>query len=189
MTLGQIQNEKEVVIAYDGRGLNKAEQNYCTTEREALSLISGIKKFQPYLHGRKFKIFTDHSSLKWLMNMKDATGRLARWSLLIQQFDFEIIHRPGKDHTNADSLSRRPYDICKLSEQATETKEIFEKQRKDQNLAEIIDFHENDVLPDDDGKARKLLLSKDAFFMGEDGLLYHLDRTRKRKCRLETSCS
>ena len=41
-TLAQIQNGKEVVIAYNGRGLNKAEQNYSTTEREALALVEGI---------------------------------------------------------------------------------------------------------------------------------------------------
>ncbi|KAL9976989.1 hypothetical protein ACROYT_G014344 [Oculina patagonica] len=109
-TLAQKQNGKEVVIAYNGRGLNRAEQNYSTTEREALALVEGIKKFQPYLFGRKFTVITDHSSLRWLMNVKDATGRLARWSLLLQQYDFEIVHRPGREHSNADSLSRRPYE-------------------------------------------------------------------------------
>ncbi len=56
-------------------------------------MIEGIKKFQPYLHGRKFTVHTDHA-LKWLMTIKDVTGRLARWSLFIQQFDFDIKHRP-----------------------------------------------------------------------------------------------
>ena len=103
-TLGQVQNGKEVVIAYNGRSLNQAGQNYSTTERE-----EGIKKFQPYLHRRRFTVVTDHSSLRWLMNVKDASGRLATWALLLQQYDFEIVHRPGKVHGNADSLSRGPY--------------------------------------------------------------------------------
>lgn len=64
------------MIAYNGRGLNQAEKNYSTTEREALALIAGIKKFQPYLHRRRFTAVTDHSSLRWLMNVKDASGRL-----------------------------------------------------------------------------------------------------------------
>ena len=84
-----------MVIAYNGRDLNQAERNYTTTEREALALVEGIKKFQPYLHDRKFVVYTDHSSLRWLMNVKDATGRLARWALLLQQYNFEIIHLPG----------------------------------------------------------------------------------------------
>ena len=108
-TFAQKQNCKEVVIAYNGSGLNQAEKNYSTTEREALALVEGIKKSQPYLFGRKFTVITDHSSLRWLMNaVKDATGRLARWSLLLQQYNFEIVHRPRKEHSNADSLSQRP---------------------------------------------------------------------------------
>ena len=92
-TLAQVQNAKEVVIAYNGRGLNQAERNYSTTEREALALVEGIKKFQPYLQNRKFTVVTDHSSLRWLMNVKDASGHLARWALLLQQYDFDIVHR------------------------------------------------------------------------------------------------
>ena len=74
--LTQIQNGKEVVIAYSGRGLKQAERNYTTTERDALALVEGIKKFQPYLHDRKFVVNTDHSSLRWFINVKDAPGRL-----------------------------------------------------------------------------------------------------------------
>ena len=60
-TLAQIQQGKELVIAYNGPGLNQAEKNYSTTEKEALALIEGVRKFQPYLHDRKFTVVTDHS--------------------------------------------------------------------------------------------------------------------------------
>ena len=80
-TLAQIQNGKEVFITYNGRGLNEAEQNYSTTEREALALVGSIKKFQPYLHNHKLTVVTDHSSFCWIMNVKDTSGRLARWAL------------------------------------------------------------------------------------------------------------
>jgi len=114
-TLAQKQNGKEVVIPYNGRGLNSAEQKYSTTEKECLALIEGIKKLQPYLHNRTFTVYTDHSSLRWLMNVKDATGRLARWSLLLQHYDFDTVYPPGKQNGNADGLSRRPYETCELS--------------------------------------------------------------------------
>ena len=74
--LAQIRNGKEVVFAYNGRALNLAEHNYTTTEREALALVEGIpvKLFQAYFHDHKFVVYTDHSSLRWLMNVKEATG-------------------------------------------------------------------------------------------------------------------
>ena len=109
MTLGQIQDNREVVIAYAGRNLSPTEQAYSATEREALAVVGGIKKFQPYLYGQRFTVHSDHHALRWLRNIKDVTGRLARWSLFIQQFDFEIKHRPGVNNGNADALSRRPY--------------------------------------------------------------------------------
>ena len=185
-TLAQIQNGKEVVISYNGRGLNQAEQNYSTTEREALALVEGIKKFQPYLHNHKFTVVTDHSSLRWLMNVKDASGRLARWALLLQQYDFNIVHRPGRIHGNADCLSRRPYDSCEMSSLKKEeprTPHTQEMQRRDPELAVMIDFLENDILPTNDKDARKILLTSDNFYIGQDGLLYHIDFNRRRNAR------
>ena len=183
-TLAQKQDGKEVVIAYNGRGLNPAEKNYSTTEREALALVEGIKKFQPYLFGRKFTVITDHSSLRWLMNVKDATGRLARWSLLLQQHDFDITHRPGREHSNADSLSRRPYENCpdlnSLQKEEPQVAKTRELQRRDPQLSEMIDFLENDVIPSNDKIAHEVLLTSDSFYIGQDGLLYHLDHNRKR---------
>ena len=132
-TLAQNQNGKEVVIAYNGRGLNSAEQNCTTTEGEALALVEGVRKFQPYLHNRKFTVYTDHSSLRWLMNVRDATGRLARWALLLQQYDFDIVHRPGKIHGNADNLSRRRFDTCDMSSLQKDSQVVRtrEMQRRD----------------------------------------------------------
>ena len=76
-TLGQIQNGKEVDIAYARRDLNAAESNYSTTEREMLGVIFGIRKFEPYLHGRKFTLHTDHHVSKWLTMINNPSGRLA----------------------------------------------------------------------------------------------------------------
>ena len=78
MVLGQVQNGREVVTSYSGRKLLQAEKNYSVTEREALAAVAGVKYFQPYLYGRKFTIHTDHNAVRWLMNIREPTGRLAR---------------------------------------------------------------------------------------------------------------
>lgn len=106
--LSQIQDGSEKVIAYYSRVLGKSERNYCVTRRELLAIIDSLKSFHHYLYGRKFVIRTDHISLRWLMSFKNLEGQMARWLERIQQYDFEIFHRKGKLHGNADGLSRRP---------------------------------------------------------------------------------
>lgn len=69
-------------------------------------MIWAIKKLRPYLEGYAFKVITDHSALRWLRNLKEPTGRLARWALEMQQWEFEIIHRKGALHHVPDALSR-----------------------------------------------------------------------------------
>ncbi len=113
--LGQNINSKETVLAYGGRKLNKAETHYSKTESEALAVVDGIKHYQPYLSGAKFYFHTDHNSLSWLMCIKDPTGRLARWALQLQQYDFEIMHRSGSANANADALSRHTHHVDALS--------------------------------------------------------------------------
>ena len=53
-----------------------------------------------------FTVITDHSSLKWLCNLHNPTGRLSRWALELQAYDFEIIHRKGCLNYVPDALSR-----------------------------------------------------------------------------------
>lgn len=68
----------EKVISYISRSLTKPVQKYTTTERECLAVLFAIEKFRPYIEGTRFTVITDHYSLKWLNNIKDPVGRIAR---------------------------------------------------------------------------------------------------------------
>src|SRR5699024_46198 len=96
----------EKVICYLSRSLTKQEKKYSTTERECLAVLWSIEKLRPYIEGTHFKVVTDHWSLCWLSNLKDPYGRLGRWMLKLQQYDFTLVHRKGKEHVVPDMLSR-----------------------------------------------------------------------------------
>lgn len=103
----QVIDNVEHVIAYPSRSLSAAERNYSTAEKECLAVIWSIQKYRAYLEGYHFKVITDHCSLRWLHNLKNPTGQLARWSLALLEYDFTITHRRGANHHVPDSLSRR----------------------------------------------------------------------------------
>ena len=96
------------MIAYGGRSLNKSERNWGITDLEGLALVEGIRHFKVYLSDKPFTDYSDHQALKSLKTSK-ATGRLGRWAVFLQGYQYEVIHKPGKIHSNADSLSRREY--------------------------------------------------------------------------------
>lgn len=95
-------------VAYASKVNNHAEANYSITELECLAVVWAVKLFRPYLYGRTFGIVTDHAALKWLMTRPNLAGRLHRWSLTLQEYDFSIEYRPGSTNVVADALSRAP---------------------------------------------------------------------------------
>ena len=111
--LSQADDEgRERVVAYGSRLLSKPERRYCVTRRELLAVVFFTHQFRSYLIGRQFVLRTDHGSLVWLKNFREPEGQVARWLERLQEFDFQVIHRRGKKHTNADALSRLPCCQC-----------------------------------------------------------------------------
>ena len=120
--LSQVQDGVEVPIAFASNSLSKAQRNYCTTKRELLAVVVYTKKFKHFLWGSDFTLRTDHSSLKWLLNFRDAEGMIGRWLAHLSEFGLEhsqIQHRAGVKHINADALSRKPIRKC-LKEDCTD---------------------------------------------------------------------
>lgn len=104
--LTQIIDGKEHVICYLSRALTKNELKFSVTEKELLCVLWACEKLRCYIEGTRFTVITDHHSLIWLNNLKNPQGRLGRWALRLQQFDMEVVHRPGKNHVVPDCLSR-----------------------------------------------------------------------------------
>ncbi len=123
--LGQLDEEgKEYVIAYASRSNNKAESNYSSYEGECLAVVWAVIHFRPYLYGTNFTLYTDHQPIKWLMTNDKLTGKLARWALILQEYEFKVIHRPDITHQNVDTMSRRPLTT---SEDFSEARQDFDQ--------------------------------------------------------------
>ena len=156
--LTQNQHGHERAVLYGGQNFLDTEKKYSTTEREALSVIVAIQKCQPYLLGNHFTVVVDHQVLKWLMNLRDPTGRLARWALTLQEYDFNIQYRPGKDHGNADTLSRHVYTIFQQPMfPQTSMEESHKAQSRDDKLQPLIQYLKDGTLPTDAQTTEKLM--------------------------------
>ena len=95
-------------LGYWSRTLNAAERNYSTTEKECLAIVWAVTHLRPYLEGVEFTVRTDHHALRWVMNLAEAQGRLARWRLRLSEFSFKVEYSPGATHHAADTMSRLP---------------------------------------------------------------------------------
>ncbi|OWZ22555.1 Enzymatic Polyprotein [Phytophthora megakarya] len=102
-------------IGYASKVTSETEENYGITELECLAVVWAIRLFRPYLYGRRFVIVTDHASFKWLMTNLTLTGKLHRWALTLQGYDFNIKFRPGSINVVADALSRAPVKVLAAS--------------------------------------------------------------------------
>jgi hypothetical protein len=98
----------ERVIGYWSRTFKNAELNYSATEREALGAKEGLVKFQPFIEGEQVTLVTDHAALQWARTYENSNRRLASWGAIFSAYapGLDIVHRPGRVHSNVDPLSR-----------------------------------------------------------------------------------
>ena len=99
---------QEFVVAFASRNCNAAERNYSAYNGESLEVVWAVQHFRHYLIGSSFRLLTDHAALHWMMTTSRLTGRLARWSLILQEYDFTIQHTPRVENVVADYCSRFP---------------------------------------------------------------------------------
>lgn len=95
-------------IAYASRPLTATERNYAQIEKELLSVVYGMEKFNQYTFGRKILVESDHKPLEIIYKkpLVAAPKQLQRMFLHLQKYDIKIIYKPGSTMYLADTLSR-----------------------------------------------------------------------------------
>ncbi|KRZ85337.1 Transposon Tf2-8 polyprotein [Trichinella sp. T8] len=145
MLLGAILEQRGRVIAFASRSLRKSERNYSAIEKECLAIIFALKTFRHYLLGRSFTILSDHTPLQWHAAQK-MDGRLARWALSVQEYDYDIKYRTGSNNGNADALSRSTVNFCALAIQSDIPMNVIRQERqRDPALRAIAEALKNDL--------------------------------------------
>ena len=190
VVLTQIQDGEERVIGYSGRQLSATERAYNTSEIECLAILHGLRAFHTYLSSVPFEIYTDHSCLRYLMSGKLTNARLERWAIKIASYNCVIKHRRGSKHGNCDSISRFPYDFMDIKESPIDEEqalegdllvvdspldsitpaEFLDLQKADSFCKPYIDYILDGVLPDDDRKAKNIIMESVHYDIIDDRL-------------------
>jgi len=190
-TIGQ-----NLPIAYVSRVLNPAETNYSTIEKELLAIIYCTHHFRPYLYGHKFCLVTNHQPLTWLYKVKDPTSRLMRWRLKLDEYNYEIIYKPGSANHNADALSRNPQILAITDSPSSRSVEIIElvSLEEDSNPPsptptqfETIDGHSEEhqllLSPVDDSDTNEQNTEPDSHDDDDEAMYQHLTQAKIKTVR------
>nr|GEW92766.1 putative reverse transcriptase domain-containing protein [Tanacetum cinerariifolium] len=105
--LGTVLMQREKVIAYASRQLKIYKKNYTTHDLELGSMVFALKIWRHYLYGTKCTVFTDHKSLKHILDQKELNMRQRWWLELLSDYDRDIRDHPRKANVVADALSRK----------------------------------------------------------------------------------
>lgn len=172
------------VIAYYSHRTTSAESKYHSYELETLAVVNAVKHFRHYLHGRKFIVVTDCSSLKSARKKLDLTPRVHRWWAFLQSFDFDITHRDGKHMAHVDFFSRNPTPVkASKTFDKTEPKQIhvteisenwlLAEQQRDNDIKKLVSDLTDEKLNRDVAKTYEL----------RSGMLYRkIQRYGKTRC-------
>ena len=146
-------------VAFASRTLAPAECKYAQGEKEAFSLIFGIRKFHQYLYGRTFTLVTDHKPLTTILGSKKGIPALSaawtqRWALLLSTYNYDIRFRLTQAHGNADGLSRLPlredqscapddamvFNIAQLDALPVCSSDLMATTRTDPQLSKVLQY-------------------------------------------------
>lgn len=130
--LSQGEIGKDRPIAYISRSLNKTEENYAVNEKEMLAIVWALDNLRNYLYGaKKIRILTDHQPLTFALSNRNTNAKLKRWKARIEEYNYELVYKPGKSNKVADALSRLKLEVNNLNSPSSQTMHSAEEDSSD----------------------------------------------------------
>lgn len=182
--LGQRKTKALHDIHYASKVLNDAQVNYATTEKELLVMVYALEKFRSYLIGSRIICYTDHATIKYLINKVDSKLRIIRWMLLLQGFNLEIRDKKDTKNLVANHLSRLVN--LEITKEESEVLEEFPDEKllmieERPWFKDLANYKASGLIPEDLNWQQKKKFLRDAthyvwdepylFKIGSDGLL------------------
>ena len=145
-------------VGYFSKKLNKTEQGYSTTDKEALAIVKACQFFHHYLWSRKFIVVTDHQPLMNIFRQKTKCQRMSRYLLEMRDYNFKVVYKPGRIHQVPDALSRpmvaqiQDHEISDEAEidrelEGIEQEHLRREQRSEPRWNTVIQYLENGPIP------------------------------------------
>jgi ribonuclease HI len=103
--LGCVLMQAGHVVAYASRQLRKHEAHYLAHDLELAAIVHALKIWRHYLMGKRYDLYTDHKSLKYIFTQSNLNLRQRRWLELIKDYDLAINYHPGKANMVVNALS------------------------------------------------------------------------------------
>jgi hypothetical protein len=145
------------------RRTTAAESKLHSFELETLCVVYSLKRFRNYLFGLKFMLVTDCQAVKFTLEKKDINPKISRWSIFLEQFTFDIIHRNGDKMSHVDALSRLEVYLMEAEDESLLHKSVFVNQLRDNKIMKLKARVQSESLKD---------------YEIRDGILYRKSRNR-----------
>ncbi|CAK1554040.1 unnamed protein product [Leptosia nina] len=125
-------------VTYFSRITSKHESMYHSYELETLAVVESLRKFRIYIVGKRVKVVTDCTAVRSTLTKRDLIPRIARWWLMIQDYDLDIEYRPGERMRHVDALSRNALNTVNVYRLGSEDW-FYTVQIQDEKVKSIID--------------------------------------------------
>ena len=174
--LSQTVNGVSRPVGFFSSSLSRTQRNYSATDRECLAIVEAIRHFDIFLAGAEFTVCTDHRPLTYLQSLKEPRGRLARWLLFLNSYQFKIQYKPGSEIPHADALSRMESDAVRATilEPRWSTEVLQGAQKEDYTINRVIFLMRMGQLPspnESDKGVIHLFKQRPRLFLTDQGIL------------------
>jgi hypothetical protein len=94
------------------RKTSQTEKNYHSSKLELMAIVWSVERLRQFLLPIKFTVVSDCQALIYMNTYKTSNPQIARRFSLLSEYEYSIRHKPGKDMSHVDALSREPTEEC-----------------------------------------------------------------------------